>query len=501
MGERFTFELDLPPGIFPDETAFSMKGRWANCNNICWDNESGRPKTIGGSIAWLSGFADPVRAMYNAGYSSPSNVTRVAYGVASAVTTNLYYSTIGSGSLTNITPVSGFTTARFAISLATFGATLLAAPAHGTLFEWSGSGLATAVTNAPDEIVRMLASSEFRQVLAFGCNEEISGTFNTRCIRGCDLEDYADWTTSPTNNAFEDILPSDSAIIGAEWVGSYVAVWTETSLFMGQFIGDPGQVWRWEHVASGCGLLEQRSAAVVGNTAYWMSQDGRFLRWSPGASVAEIPCPIARDFRENFNIASSSTSAQRKRDTAFMASVPSKGEIWFFYNDDRDAATTQLNPTRYMAVNLKHGAWFRGDLQRSSMYDLAGFYKVQGGALNTVLLGENGTTVSQMVEGNAAVNWFLQTADQYFDSGRRRIMVTGCEPDFEVQSANVSLTLFCRSYPQGDVITKGPYTLAAGADKSDFRASGKIIAVKFSGSSANAKLGRPTFDCVTMGER
>lgn len=502
-----TFELDPPPGIFPDETSFAAKGRWATCTNVRWDNESGRPVVVGPSIDFGAGtLTGGVRAIlaWNAGYSSPSNVTRIAYATGGALSVaKLYHATPGT-SATDITPASGFTTARYTISLATWGTTLLAAPAHNTLFEWSGSGLATAVTEAPDNIVRMLVSPERRQVLAFGCNEVVSGTFNNRCIRCSTSEDYSgagSWTPSSSNLSDEIILADTSAIVGAEWVGPYVACWTENALFLGEFVGDPNQTWRFDHVASGCGLFSQRSAAVVGGVVYWMGRDGQFRAWVPGGLPEIIPCPIIREFHENFNLESNSGTLQLKRDKAFLGALHTKGELWWFYNDDRDDLTSTSEPTRYMALNLRHKAWFRGDVARSALFDLGGFYDITGAPLTVVLMGNSSGTVSacEGVSGQYP-SWSITTADQYLDSGRRRIMVNRCVPDFEIQGGNVSLTLNCRSYPQGDVTQKGPYTLAAGADKKDFRASGKIISVEFSGSTA-AKFGRHTFDYVILGAR
>ena len=506
MAEQFTFELDPPPGIFPDETAFSTKGRWADCNNVRWDNESGRPVVVGRSTPGGSGtMASPVRSMlaYNAGYSAGADVIKVAYATSGGSAGGLYISVPG-GAVSNITPASGFNAARYAVSLATWGTTLLAAPAYGTLYESPAGAQATVVTEAPDEIVRMLVSPERRQVLAFGCTD-VSGTFNNRCIRCSDLEDYSSagsWTPTSSNNSDEVVLSDSSAIVGAEWVGGYAAVWTETSLFIGQYIGDPSQTWRFDHVASGCGLLAQRCVTVVGVSAYWMGKDGHFRMWTPGELPAIIPCPILREFHENFNQLGNAATVT-KRDKAFMGAMHTKGEVWFFYNDDRDAVTSTTEPTRYMALNLRHGAWFRGDLVRTAMFDLAGFWTSLGAPLTIVLMGNTQNTITQheAVTGNYPA-WHIQTADQYLDGMRRRILVTRCEPDFEIQTdGSISLTLFCRSFPQGDVVTKGPYTLADDADKVDFRASGKIIAVKFSGNGPNAKFGRHSFDCVTLGER
>jgi hypothetical protein len=83
-------------------------------------------------------------------------------------------------------------------------------------------------------------------------------------------------------------------------------------------------------------------------------------------------------------------------------------------------------------------------------------------------------------------------------------MIRGIYPDFEYQDADVSLTLYTRNFPQGAETTKGPYTLATGADRKDFRVSGKIAAARFStasGATPGFRLGKPVFDAVPLGER
>ena len=80
-------------------------------------------------------------------------------------------------------------------------------------------------------------------------------------------------------------------------------------------------------------------------------------------------------------------------------------------------------------------------------------------------------------------------------------MIQRIRPDFETQSGSVAFTILMRDYPQGDVRTSGPHTLAASQDKKDFRTSGKIVAVKFSGSGVSWRIGKPLVEGVALGER
>lgn len=73
-------------------------------------------------------------------------------------------------------------------------------------------------------------------------------------------------------------------------------------------------------------------------------------------------------------------------------------------------------------------------------------------------------------------------------------------PDFKEQDSPIMLTVHTRSYAQGAVTSKGPYILAVGARKKDFRLTGKIIELEFAGTG-KARFGKPTFDAVPTGRR
>ena len=347
-----------------------------------------------------------------------------------------------------------------------------------------------------------------RQVLALGCNEEASGTFNTRAIRWSDLENYADWTTTATNNAGEHILDDHGAIVAAEIVGDYVGIWTETSLYLGSYVGDPGQTWNFQKQADVCGPMSTGSVVAHNGTAYWLGADKQFYAWQPGTPPALLACPIQRDMGSNLPMA--------YRDRTFAGSVSDYGEVWFFYLDGRElAGGTTGGATRYLALNIADGTWFRGQLSRSAMFDGMGLYvpNLRGSAL--VMAGHSPSATSsiyqhEIIADGVAATWlsgYIQSADQYLDSGRRRMHVMRCVPDFEQQAVDVSLRIYMRDRPQANPVVKGPYTLASGADKVDFRASGMLASVKLSWVGAanvtgNAvQLGKLTFPIVTGGGR
>jgi hypothetical protein len=125
--------------------------------------------------------------------------------------------------------------------------------------------------------------------------------------------------------------------------------------------------------------------------------------------------------------------------------------------------------------------------------------------LQTGLLAVNASEEVMLQEPttvDGTTDSYIQSADFYLDESQRRTMIRHCIPDFEYQTTAVSLRLYMRDRPQSSAVTKGPYLLEATDTKRDFRASGKIAAMRLT-TSANTgwRLGKLLFDVVPLGER
>jgi hypothetical protein len=473
-----------PPGIDSDETTFSAEGRWADGSNVRF--RSGKAQVIGGwALATTGSVTGICRSLIFYKIASGGN-----YLVA-GTSTKLFDANSGVAAA-DITP-AGFTGGTGTIwSLSTYGDSLIANPSGGKIYQWNNvdAVLPTQLPNSPAQVTFALVTPE-RQVLAFGCNEELSGTFNPRCIRGCELEDPTDWTTTSSNNAFEHILDATGIIVAAALIGPYVAVWTDRELILGQFLGEFDQTYRFDRVATGCGLIGQNAMCVVGTTAYWLSPDLNIYAWTPGSDPQVVKCPLSKDFRDNI------TAVVANRNRCFAARVFKYNEIWFFY--PRGSATECSD---YIAFSLDDGAWFKGTLQRSAWID-----RPNGVFASSIIAATSGGVLYNQETGSsangAALDWFIQSADQSLDNDQTRIMVRGIVPDLKDQIGSVSLTVYCRDRPQSTPVAKGPYILTAGSTKKDFRASGKLISIRLSGSAAGtyARLGKPLFDTVALGQR
>lgn len=271
-----------PPGINSNDTVYSSPGIWSNGSNVRFFQ--GKPQALGSEMVAASGF-DNIRKMlaYDIG-GTPS--------LALAGTTNLYSLNRNTYSATDITPAADWISAP-AYSLDMFGDILLASPTRGGLFESTAGAQAVATTNAPAEIVKII-STPSRQIMALGCNEELSGTFNSRCIRWCDIEDRTAWTTLSSNNAGEYILAGQEAIVSGCVLGQYILIWTTGSLWIVQYLGDPGQTYEFTRVAE-TGIVAHGAYAIHKGVAYWMDQALSVWEFAPGGLPTKIPCTVSSD--------------------------------------------------------------------------------------------------------------------------------------------------------------------------------------------------------------
>lgn len=498
--------LKINPGTVTDETVFATPGTWADSNNGRY--RYGKPEPIGGWEALhetlISGVCRSSLAWINL-----LGQTNVAFG------TNTHLMVLKAGQLYDITPAGlgsgqidsifydgGYGSGPYGMggygvgqtedlarvwSLATRGEALYASPSGGSIYYWENHPLSPAVIlpGAPTAIYGMMVAPT-RQVIAFGC-EQVDGIYNPMAIRGTTPSDPTDWTPSTADAAFEEILPGGGFIVDIRTFGDGLIVWTNFGMFIGTYVGSETQAWRFDLIAVGCGLAAPQAAIVINQAAYWWTPDFQFFGYQYGGVAAPVPCPIRRDFADNLKADQIAKMV--------MTSVGEFQEVWTFYPDSRDGDEN----SRFVAVCLNDNTWFKGDVARTSYIDSSPLaYPMGVDFAGQTYLHEKGNAA-----GEEALSWFFESSPQYIGEGERRVMLRGVWPDFEAQQGNVSLTIRTRNYPQSSEAVKGPYTLEPGREKKDLRVEGRLVSIRLSGSAAPSfmRLGKPSFDAVTTGER
>lgn len=510
--------LDIPGGVFSDDTTHAAKGRWSDINNMRF--RLGKAQTIPG---WEALTATTLSGVCRWVYPWGDNDNRldIAFGTHS----NLYV--YQGGGVYDITPTSGFTAGQIdgtgqsgygtgpygAGGYATpstedyfpltwsggaFGQDLIANPRGQGIFTWDATATGTpaaTLTNAPAEVTFTLVSArDF--IFALGCSEETSGDFNALCVRHCSAAAGTTWATTVTNSAREYVLTGGgSRIVGGRNMGDSVLVWTNSALFRFDYRGELTLVYEYVKVADHCGLAGPGAAVVWGQTAYWISPDRQFWSYTLGGEPQILPCPIREDFADNLSAA--------QADKIIASTVGEHGEVWWDYPDARDG----YENSRYVAVPVMGpdaGSWFRGQMARTarvdagpSPYPLAVSTAISGTtATGTIYWHERGTSAD-----GGVLTAYIESADQFL-SEDRAMLARSFWPDFEYQTGTVTLTITTRWRQRGSSTVK-TYTIAADAEKTDIRASGRLFAFKFSisASPAEFRMGLPVLDMVPTGMR
>lgn len=372
-------------------------------------------------------------------------------------------------------------------SLSAWGENLIATPRNGAIYAWSNdtATIAAPLLNSPQQVTASIVSTK-DQVFALGCNEEASGLFNPLCIRHSSIRNDTEWNTANNTTAREYVLPGGGRIVAGRLAGEYLLVWTSHSLFLGRYIGQVGQVWRFDRVGDKCGLIGPNAVVVVGQTAYWLGVDLQFHQYSLGGAVSPLDCPIRADMADNI------TASQADKIAA--SSISKFNEIRFDYPDARDG----FENSRYLSLSLNGQGWHRGQMARTAFVDAGPSVDPIGVTFDGMAYWhERGASAD-----GSSLSWFIKTADQYLDPNYT--MVTECVwPDLKNQIGPVYVTLESRLKPQDTSRTQGPVAMAFGDSKADLRLSGRLFNITFSGSSApsSVRIGKPVFDATRAGKR
>lgn len=375
-------------------------------------------------------------------------------------------------------------------SLANYGESVIANPRGGTIYWWQNdTGVdAAPLDNAPAQVNYALVAPT-RQIMAFGCNMRTSGVYNPLAIRFTDEQDPTAWASLPDNLAGQVTLEGGSYIVSARVVGDYIFCWTNSALHIGRATGDESQPWVFEQLGDNCGLIGPNAAAVAGQTAYWMTPQGRFYACSVGGVPQAIPVMVGDEVANNL--------AASQNDKIIASTVTKYNEVWFFYADGRDGNEI----SRYISITLDGSVASKGNIARTAFAD-------SGAASDQYPIGVTyGGTVYLHEKGNsadgAALSWSVRSSYFTLTEEARVMAVRGFWPDIKNQIGPVSVTIETGLYPQSTLTSNGPYTTVAGTEKYDLRTTGRMVRLTWSGNSSPsfARCGVPIFDAVQAGDR
>tara|TARA_R100001594_G_scaffold129078_2_gene167589 strand:- start:172 stop:2358 length:2187 start_codon:yes stop_codon:yes gene_type:complete len=417
-----------------------------------------------------------------------------------------------------------------------YGTKLIALIYNGKCFEWDAAAAgatstrASLIANAPTASRHVLVSTPDRHLVFFGTETTVgdSTTQDDMFIRFSNQEsiDATDsYTVTATNTAGTQRLAAGSVIMGAKRGRDAIYIWTDTSLFLMRFVGQPF-TFSFEQAGTNCGLLGKNACVEVDGTAYWMSENGFF---SYDGQLKSMPCLVEDFVYDRLN--------STPKDLINCGLNNLFGEIqWFYCSSGSDVVDSVVTYSYVESKMHKRPIWTTGTLARTAWADSAVFdkphataynasdnasYDVTGNTDGTSIYYEQETGTDQVDAGGSITAIASNILSGDFDITQRRsaqgqvigmpdlrgdgeyiMKIRRFIPDFISQTGNTQISLITKNFPN-DSTTTTSFTIDNTNDKVDVRVRARSIALKVANtaSAQDWKLGTFRLDIQPDGRR
>jgi hypothetical protein len=416
-----------------------------------------------------------------------------------------------------------------------YGTKLIALIYNGKCFEWDAAAAgavnnrATVIANAPTKSRHVLVSTPDRHLVFFGTETTIgdASTQDDMFIRFSSQEsiDATDsYTVSANNTAGTQRLADGSMIMGAIRGRDAIYIWTDTALFLMQFVGQPF-TFSFQQVGTNCGLLGKNAAVEVDGSSYWMSENGFFTY---DGQLKSMPCLVEDYVYDDINTVS--------RNLVYAGINNLFGEINWFYPQEGSDAVDRVVTYNYLDSSSKRPIWTTGTLPRTTWQDSAVFgkphatcykisaddsYDVIGNTDGSTIYYEQETGTDQVDTGGSITPIIATITSGDFDITQRRsstgqtigmpdlrgdgeymMKIRRFIPDFITQTGNTQISLITRDYPNNTATTNN-FTTTSSTTKIDTRVRARSIALKIAntGATQDWKLGTFRLDIQPDGRR
>ncbi len=416
-----------------------------------------------------------------------------------------------------------------------YGTKLIALIYNGKCFEWDAAAAAatatraTLIANAPTASRHVLVSTPDRHLVFFGTETTIGDptTQDDMFIRFSSQEsiDQTDsYIVKANNTAGTQRLAAGSKIMGAIKGRDAIYLWTDTSLFLMQFVGQPF-TFSFSQVGTNCGLLGKNACVEVDGTAYWMSENGFFTY---DGQLKSMPCLVEDFVYDSLN--------STPRDLIFSGVNNLFGEVTWFYPNGGSEVLNRSVTYNYLDSSKQRPIWTTGSLARTTWADSAVFdkphatyYNISDDASFDVTGNTDGSTIYYQQESGTdqidaggvttLITGTITSGD--FDITQRRsntgqtvgtpdlrgdgeyiMRISRIIPDFISQTGNTQVSFITRDYPNNSQTTTN-FTTTTTTDKIDTRLRARSIALKVANTAVaeDWKLGTFRLDIHPGGRR
>lgn len=499
-------ELKFTPGISADDTPSASEGTWIDADKVRFVR--GKPQLLGG---WESVTLDKITGVCRSIHTWANNAgsPQIALG------THSHLFAYSGGGLYDITPTglaaglqdsiggAGFGTGVFGSgvfgennytddywprtwSMAQWGEHLVASPRNGKIYEWDlgTTTKAVEVTGAPARVGSIFVTPE--RILVAAGSIDFGGTWAPMTVRWSNQEDNSDWTPSALNQSGEYPLASGSRIVCGMASRAENLVWTDTSLYSMQYLGDPLLVFGFTLKGTGCGLLGPNAVSVINGMAFWAGTNGQFYLYDGGVPKP-VDCPVRREIFDNLSWV--------QQDKVVVSSISGRNEFIILYPDARDGNEC----SRYALFNYVENTWTLGKWDRTAWVDASPEpWPVSTSLTGSIYYHEKGTSA----DGGPITGYLLSSPIDLAD-GEQLCSVTRIVPDFEDLQGGLTVSLLTRMWPSEDAEVKYSGEVNPSTEKLDCRITARSVAIRIDSTSAPSfwRMGAPRLDIRETGSR
>ena len=359
----------------------------------------------------------------------------------------------------------------------------------GPIYQWSPTvnlQNAQIIPQAPVSNHSMFLAMPQRQIVALGST--FNGIQDHLLIRWCDLNNFNQWIALPTNQAGSYRLTKGSRIVGGTQGPQQGLIWTDLAMWSMQYVNLP-DVYNFNEIAVGCGLIGKKAMAILNNVVFWMGQSQFFMY--AGDGVRDLPCTVWDFVFQELD----TTQVDRVR----AAANSRFNEIsWFF---PTNSGGGEINA--YVKYSLSTGGWDFGYLSRTAWINQSVLGPPIGGAQNGLIFQHE---TSPNADGQPLVASF-QTGYFTVQDGDLLSFIDQVWPDFKwgyygaAQNASLLMTFYVADYPGQTPRVHGPYTLTQATQYITPRLRGRLVSIKFESNDIDTfwRIGAPRYRLMPAG--
>lgn len=307
-----------------------------------------------------------------------------------------------------------------------YGDTIIMTPGNQTgVYQWQGSidVAPELIPNAPDEINYAFVSDNI--LVTFGASNMGNSVENR--IFASDLNDITNWTSSSTNQVYDDDIEGAGRLTSHVPVEDYNIIFTENSCYTFRYIGLPF-VWEVKPLDAAIGIIAPMARVSVKGMGFWMGLDNFYMY--RGGTVEVIPANSQHECTALNYVFNNINWGQKSKCFAWYNRA--YNEAWFHY-----PSANSNECDRVVVVNLLDFTWTLHNFDRTcAEYPSVKQRNPRLMNVGTLYMHEFGSNAD-----GEPMPWELTSNMRYY--GKNNINLTAIVPD---SVAETGVTFEARGY-------------------------------------------------------